>query len=80
MNALDNMSTEELITTLKKIGSVQIESISIKVSPVRFPKINFAIQEGSEIVVEKELKMMASPQYKFDFPEMRIVPKQEKAA
>ena len=80
MNALDNMSTEELITTLKKIGSVQIESISIKVSPVIFPKINFAIQEGSEIVVEKELKMMASPQYKFDFPEMRIVPKQEKAA
>ena len=80
MNALDNMSTEELISTLKKIGSVQIESISIKVPPVRFPKINFAIQEGSEIVVEKELKMMASPQYKFDFPEMRIVPKQEKAA
>lgn len=78
MRTLESMSAEEIISVLEKIGSVQTESISMDLHPIKVPKGGFSVQEDTEIAVEIELNN--SSRYKFNLPGIEVLIKRGKAA
>ena len=80
MCALDDMSAEEIISVLEKIGSVQEDSVAMAIPLPQMPKFDFSKQDNIEIVVKQEFEIKTSLQYRFDFSTIDIFPRRGKAA
>lgn len=68
LRALEDMSAEELVRVLKKIGSVQESTISIEIALRRPSKFNVVIKEEVLPDTEQQIIMKKTPHYQFDLP------------
>lgn len=82
MEALQNMSAEELVSVLTEIGSVQMsESISVEI-PSTSQSLCVApwIEKNGSIEINQEIPITAPTQYRFDLPAIEMTPTGGKAA
>lgn len=70
LHALEEMSAEELIRVLKKIGSVQENTVSINISLPKPPRFHFSTEEEITPVIEQQIIVKKQPRYQFDLPKM----------
>ena len=70
LRALEDMSAEELVSVLKKIGSVQESTISIEISFTKPSKFNVAVKEEGLPATEQQIMMKKPLRYQFELPKM----------
>jgi hypothetical protein len=68
LRALEDMSAEELVRVLKKIGSVQESTVSIEITLRRPSKFSVIIKEKVLPDTEQQIIMKKTLRYQFDLP------------